>query len=342
MADPPVGPPDDLNAAAAADDAGDGIGTPTAGQTRPLASLPERGKEPTSARILTGWINQAQVRAGLSADRLSWLVASTVVVAALQRAVDNTGTPLFLLKGGTYLQHRLHRQGRATKDVDGIIRGDLDEFLARLDEVLAAGWGPLAFRRSAPEVIASPARVVKPRRFDVQVLLQGIVWRRVQVEISPDEGGAAQMHEVLVSPALAHFGLKSPVELLGISVRYQIAQKLHAGSDPHQPPDLINERARDVPDLLLLRDLIDSEGHPSLDQVREACVDLFDARRADSLELGREPRTWPCRFVAHPHWRRDYEHAARQAGIELDLDAALARVNEWIAEIDRAVTTSHR
>ena len=46
---------------------------------------------------------------------------------------------------------------------------------------------------------------------------------------------------------------------------------------PHPPPDLINERARDVPDLLLLRDLIDSEGHPSLDQVREACIDLFDA-----------------------------------------------------------------
>ena len=70
-----------------------------------------------------GGSNQAQVRAGLSADRLSWLVASTVVVAALQRAVDDTGTPLFLLKGGTYLQHRLHRQGRATKDVDGIARG---------------------------------------------------------------------------------------------------------------------------------------------------------------------------------------------------------------------------
>lgn len=98
-----------------------------------------------------------------------------------------------------------------------------------------------------------------------------------------------------------------------------------------------------------MRDLIDSEGHPSLDQVREACVDLFDARSvdlfdarsADSLDLGHEPRTWPCRFVAHAHWRCDYEHAARQAGIELDLDAALARVNEWIAEIDRAVTTSH-
>lgn len=220
-----------------------------------------------------------------------------------------------------------------------MVRGDMDEFLARLDDVLSAGWGPLTFRRSAPEVIASPARVAKPRRFDVQVLLRGTVWRRVQVEISPDEGGATRSHEVLVSPTLAHFGLKSPDGLLGISVRYQIAQKIHAGSDPHQLPDQINERARDVPDLLLLRDLMDSEGHPSLDQLREACVDLFDSRAADSLELGREPRTWPCRFVAHAHWRRDYEHAARQAGIELDLDAAVARVNEWIVEIDRAVTS---
>ena len=34
---------------------------------------------------------------------MGWLVASTIVIAALQRAVDGTGIPTFLLKGGTLL-----------------------------------------------------------------------------------------------------------------------------------------------------------------------------------------------------------------------------------------------
>lgn len=48
----------------------------------------------------------AQQAAGVEAGRLGWLVASTVVIAALQRAVDETGRTHFLLKGGTYLQYR--------------------------------------------------------------------------------------------------------------------------------------------------------------------------------------------------------------------------------------------
>ena len=43
-------------------------------------------------------------------------------------------------------------------------------------------------------------------------------------------------------------------------MRFQIAQKLHAVTDPHEPPDLINDRARDVVDLLLLRDLYRHNG----------------------------------------------------------------------------------
>lgn len=100
----------------------------------------------------------------MDAGRLGWLIASTVVVATLQRAVDQTGTSLFLLKGGTYLQHRMSSAGRPTKDVDGLVRGDLDAFLDVLDEALRLPWGTLTLTRSDPEVIATPARVVQPRR----------------------------------------------------------------------------------------------------------------------------------------------------------------------------------
>jgi len=53
----------------------------------------------------------------MDAGRLGWLIASTVVVAALQRAVDQSGRSLFLLKGGTYLQHRMSWAGRPNRAV---------------------------------------------------------------------------------------------------------------------------------------------------------------------------------------------------------------------------------
>ncbi|MDR0783879.1 MAG: hypothetical protein LBE83_09015 [Propionibacteriaceae bacterium] len=72
-----------------------------------VGTLPTKAKTPNSARVLDNWITQAETKLGGTKGRLGWLVASTVVAAALQQAVDEQGQPLFLLKGGTMLQHRL-------------------------------------------------------------------------------------------------------------------------------------------------------------------------------------------------------------------------------------------
>jgi hypothetical protein len=44
----------------------------------------------------------------------------------------------------------------------------------------------------------------------------------------------------------------SPDALATLALRFQIAQKLHACTDPHDSPASINDRPRDVVDLLLL------------------------------------------------------------------------------------------
>src|SRR5699024_1401310 len=134
-----------------------------------LNSLAPRGKEPGSARILNAWISQAQNRLESTGPRLGWLVAATVVSATLQRVVDEHDSPLFLLKGGTMLQYRLPGMSRTTKDVDGLVRGDLNDFVVELDKALKEAWGPLTLERGAVEVIEVPHRVVKPRRFDITV-----------------------------------------------------------------------------------------------------------------------------------------------------------------------------
>lgn len=216
-----------------------------------LGGLRPKEKAPASARILDGWIAQAERQLGSNGGRLGWLVASTVVAAALQQAVDMQGEPLLLIKGGTLLQHRLPRLSGATTDLDGLVKGDLDGFIEILDEVLAQPWGPCTLRRNPVEVIQVPNCVVKPRRFDIIVQVNGATWRRIQVEVSPDEGSAGAQGEPLPAPSLAGFGLPTPDHLTGLAMRYQIAQKIHAASDPHNPPAFQNDRARDVVDLLL-------------------------------------------------------------------------------------------
>lgn len=174
------------------------------------------------------------------------------------------------------------------------------------------------------------------RRFDIIIEFRGVTWRRIQFEVSPDESGIGEDFESIEPPPLSGFGLPDPDTLVGIAMRFQIAQKMHAVSDPHKPPDSINDRARDVVDLLLLRHLAAATGSPTLAEIRAAGAAVFQARADEALELGLPARTWPPTVTGHDHWPYDYKRAAASASIEVSLDAAVAEINAWIAEVDMA------
>lgn len=302
-----------------------------------LRGLTPKQKQPNSATVLNNWIARAEQDLGIDeGGRLGWLVASTIVTAALQRAVAPDGQSRFLLKGGTMHQHRLTIPTRATKDLDGLIRGDIEDFIADLDSILSQPWGPIGFKRSAVRVIDTPAKVIKPRRFQVALTLRGVTWRRVQVEVSPDEGSAGEAGEAFPAPELAGFGLPDPDRLVGLAMRYQIAQKLHASTDPHDPPQSVNDRARDVVDLLLLKNLVGDANALKPADIRTAAVDIFMARGTEARALGRTTRAWPPRMTSHPHWVNDYARAAESAHVLLQFDDAITILNSWIDEIDRA------
>lgn len=301
-----------------------------------LSTLRPKTKQPNSAKVLNAWIAQAESQLGdeASAGRLGWLIASSAAIAAVQRAIDADGRHLFLLKGGTLLQHRLNVTARATKDVDGLIRGDVDTFIRALDGALAEPWGPLTLRRGQVEKVNVPTRVVKPRRFDIILELRGVTWRRIQFEVSADEAGVSDEPEVVEPPPLRGFGLPDPVGLVGIALRFQIAQKFHAVSDPHEPPNSINDRARDIVDLLLLRDLAVSIGSPTPAGIRAAAQAIFAARAQEAIRLELTTREWPPLVRAHPHWAADFARAAASGNVSLSLDEAVAEVNNWIMEIE--------
>jgi hypothetical protein len=141
---------------------------------------------------------------------------------------------------------------------------------------------------------------------------------------------------VTTAPALAAVGLPVPDHLVGLAMRYQIAQKVHAVTDPHDPPTYENDRARDVADLVLLKRLTQVSRSPTLAEIRAAITDIFEARAAEASTLGFAPRLWPARLIAYPHWQTSYAKAAESAGLELGLVEAITEGNSWLDQIDAA------
>jgi len=143
-------------------------------------------------------------------------------------------------------------------------------------------------------------------------------------------GKAGSIQEAFKAPNLAPFGLPTPDLLIGIAMSYQIAQKIHGASDPHDPPLYVNRRPRDVVDLVLIKELIETEKTPADTDIKAAIEDIFTARAAEAESLGRTPRSLPVQVIAYPHWADDYTEAATSCGLDMPMDEAVKTVNAWI------------
>jgi hypothetical protein len=165
---------------------------------------------------------------------------------------------------------------------------------------------------------------IPPRRLSVRMKYKGRDFATVKVEISPEEGNAASEYETAATDDLATLGFEAeePEKRL-LSVRYQVAQKLHACTE--RAEGRRNDRAHDLVDLALL----DALTRQQLAAVRRACVDIFEVRGA---------HPWPPILTPEDHWAPLYARAAD--GLEdivpPDLDSAVALVNGLIADIDGA------
>lgn len=304
-----------------------------------LAHMKDRGKPPHNAGVLDSWIDHAESQLGIPmSGRLRWLVATTVVTAMLQMVVDESENCRFALKGGSFLQHVLDLEARATTDLDGMVRGDLDDFIEQMDaQLLENCWGPFTFRRGEVEEIRVPGKAVKPRRFVVSVMLGRKTWRKVKVEVSTAEGRAGELSESFPAPRLDGFGIPTPDYLVGMAISYQAAQKIHGAAGFHEPESgYVNTRARDVVDVLLIRSLARSTGHPALFDIRKAAEDTFSVRGEEAQAVGRKALTWPPLLQAYSHWLHDYQVAASSVGLELSLEEAVGEANSWIEEIASA------
>jgi hypothetical protein len=249
---------------------------------------------------------------GIAADRVRRWVSTMALLCALDRVPSDPAAPLFLLKGGVAIELRVRMGARATKDVDVVFRGGPDELVDALDEAFTQPYCDFAFLRGEPADHGPHAR-----RFDVRLTYQSRAWATVRLEASRFEVGADEA-EYLDAISLEDFKLSGPRTIACLPLRFQIAQKLHAVSE--RPVDRVNDRFRDLVDLLVLRDLIDD-----LPALRLACEVTF----AD-----RATHAWPPALDAPASWRDGYARLAREVGLDdVDVNAAVTEVQAFIAAI---------
>jgi Nucleotidyl transferase AbiEii toxin, Type IV TA system len=278
-----------------------------------MSTGPPPRSQPKTEKHLGRLVSNYAERSGLGIRRVRQRVSAMAFLGALERVREEDSPGRFLIKGGIACELRFQNQARATRDLDALFHGSLDELLTDLDAAFATPYSGFSFSYAPPEAV----RETGAHRFDVKLTYQGRGWATLRVEVSPPEG---QAHEPESVPALSvsEFGLTGPAEVTCLSLRYQIAQKIHACTERF--PDRENERVHDLIDLQLMEELIEDYS-----RVKAASVEIFELRGT---------HVWPPTLTIEPTWPDTY----RELAAELDfptkaLDEAVARVQALIDRI---------
>jgi len=245
------------------------------------------------------------------------------LIGALDR-VRADEQPRFLIKGGISMELRLGLGARSTQDVDIVFRGRTTELLDALEEAFEHPYSGFDFRRKGePQDI----RDTGSKRLALQVSFQQRTWQTLTVEIARPEANESDLVRSAIS--LADFKLLSPEHVTCLSLRYQIAQKIHAVTE--EPADgRPNLRHWDLIDLILLRALLEED----IWRVREACVRTFEDRGTHA---------WPPTLKVPDAWSEPYHLDASQIRADLpdDVNTAAEAVVQFIAAIDAARPGAH-
>ena len=268
-------------------------------------------KRPNTCVNLIKAINQID-RSG-DPVRLSRAMANVVVGQILPDGVVKGGSSLMFRYGGEVTRY--------TRDIDTARVMELSEYKKRLEDSLKAGWNgftgilsdvPPPRPKDVPE-----SYVMIP--FDIKLSYCGRSWQTVRIEIGHDEIGDAEEFEEFLPAELADafeaLSFPRPAALRVMKLTYQIAQKLHAVSEPG------SERAHDLIDLQLIM----SNGDIDLGRTAALCRKLFKYRKV---------HTWPPKVAKGELWEQTYADQKRDLDVLPTVDEAIVWANDLIAKLD--------
>jgi hypothetical protein len=235
----------------------------------------------------------------------------------LERGRSAVEGPRFTIEGAVALEMRLPLKTRATGDIDLVsdALGDAEPIGAPRSALEGGNQGFSFRRKGEPHVMPNESV-----RVQVAPDYRGRSWGTVQVDLSPEEGDGTEVE--MVEPLdLDPFGLDTPDVLPCISLRYHIARKIHAMTEPPLNEATPNERFRDLGVLLPMRELI-----TDLRGVRAACVDVF-TRRAK--------HEWPPMLDPPAFWDEPFASLADEVGLPVrTLGDAVREAQSFINDVE--------
>jgi len=276
-------------------------------------------------------------------DRARMLISSVIVAQMLPDGA--------VVKGGIGVKLRLGEVGtRATKDMDLAVR-DRANFLGEFNQRLGVGWGTVppskgALKKNpdAPPRLAFSGRArqgdqAQPDGVPTEYLMDpyfvtlhfmGTSWARVTVEVGHDEiGGIKQADhpteiadQIVAIGKVLGFGELAAVAL--ISIEQQIAQKIHAATEPN------SQRAHDLVDLQLLwhAGTVGGQGL-DLPMLTDRCRRTFAYRKAHAW-----PPTAAMSDILEALYQKAKDEASQADLLAENLAQACAWLNARIEEID--------
>ena len=129
---------------------------------------------PSNLRALRDRLTAAAKREGVVFGRLQQHVGVLVVTQFMAELTDEHGEPLLLVKGGASLELRRGiPESRTSKDLDAVIRGDIETVHDRLVEEGAAGWEGFTAVFTPPAEFDVPGLSAHPHRFTGKLIYQG-------------------------------------------------------------------------------------------------------------------------------------------------------------------------
>lgn len=231
--------------------------------------------------------------------------------------------PDTLVKGGSGMKFRLGAAfTRDSRDLDTAWRSDQASFSARMTAMLQQGWGP--FRGTLREQPQRPkpgiptAYLMQP--YIVKLNAYNRPFGTVILEVGYDELNATeeQSAEHLLSADIlemfAACGLPEPAPVPVIAVHHQVAQKVHACTEPG------SDRAHDLVDLQLLW----PEEEAALLLIADTTRRIFAFRSA---------HTFPGKCVALPGWETAYAVAAEGLPVLPSAPDAVNWLNARLSEL---------
>jgi hypothetical protein len=277
-------------------------------------------KRPKTLSRLQQLITEWERDSGQPVRRLNLRVASMMLAGALARAVGEDGTAVFITRGGIAMELRMGEKARVTRDVDLVLRGDPDSLLGHLDTAFAEDYEEFAFERDEPRPLQLRPHVYRTR---VKTSFRTKPFMTIVLEIAPVEAGGDEV-EVLPAHDLSKIGMDGPQLIPVLAVRWQIAQKLHALTEPPLRSGGENPRYWDLIDLQLLHAIVGEDLAP----VKDACQRIFASRHQ---------QPWPPSITLYPSWPELYATIANGLDMPItDVNEAAKIVQELIQHIDLA------